>query len=49
MVIYKIKNKINGKIYIGQHSSVNFIKYWGWLHRQCMRIFLGWYWFDEQK
>jgi hypothetical protein len=18
-----------------------------WLHRQCMRIFLGWYWFDE--
>ena len=19
-----------------------------WLHRQCMRIFLGWYWFDEK-
>ena len=19
-----------------------------WLHRQCMRIFLGWYWFDNK-
>lgn len=20
-----------------------------WLHRQCMRIFLGWYWIDDIK
>ena len=20
-----------------------------WLHRQCMRIFLGWYWVDNAK
>jgi len=19
-----------------------------WFHRQCMRIFLGWYWFDNK-
>lgn len=29
MIIYEIKNKINGKIYIGQHSSDNLESYWG--------------------
>lgn len=29
MIIYEIKNKINGKIYIGQHSSNELGSYWG--------------------
>ena len=29
MIIYEIKNKINGKIYIGQHSSDELESYWG--------------------
>jgi len=29
MIIYEIKNKINGKIYIGQHSSNELGLYWG--------------------
>lgn len=29
MIIYEIKNKINGKIYIGQHSSIELNSYWG--------------------
>lgn len=29
MIIYEIKNKINGKIYIGQHSSNELGQYWG--------------------
>lgn len=29
MIIYEIKNKINGKVYIGQHSSDEFGTYWG--------------------
>jgi group I intron endonuclease len=29
MIVYEIKNKINGKIYIGQHSSNELDLYWG--------------------
>jgi group I intron endonuclease len=29
MIIYEIKNKINGKSYIGQHSSNELVSYWG--------------------
>lgn len=29
MIIYEIKNKVNGKIYIGQHSSDELGSYWG--------------------
>lgn len=29
MIIYEIKNKINGKCYIGQHSSDDLGSYWG--------------------
>ena len=29
MIIYEIKNKINGKVYIGQHSSDELGTYWG--------------------
>lgn len=29
MIIYEIKNKVNGKIYIGQHSSKELGSYWG--------------------
>lgn len=29
MIIYEIKNKINGKIYIGQHTSNELGSYWG--------------------
>ncbi len=29
MIIYEIKNKINGKVYIGQHSSNELGSYWG--------------------
>jgi group I intron endonuclease len=29
MIIYEIKNKINGKVYIGQHSSDELESYWG--------------------
>lgn len=29
MIIYEIKNKINGKLYIGQHSSNELGSYWG--------------------
>lgn len=29
MIIYEIKNKINGKVYIGQHSSNKLGSYWG--------------------
>lgn len=29
MIIYEIKNKINGKFYIGQHSSNELGSYWG--------------------
>jgi group I intron endonuclease len=29
MIIYEIKNKINGKVYIGQHSSNELGTYWG--------------------
>lgn len=29
MIIYEIKNNINGKIYIGQHSSNELYSYWG--------------------
>jgi group I intron endonuclease len=29
MIIYEIKNKINGKVYIGQHSSNDLGSYWG--------------------
>jgi hypothetical protein len=44
--------KYVGGYRIGKHKS-NYIQFNlaykpKWLHRQCMRIFLGWYWFDEQ-
>ena len=29
MIIYEIKNKVNGKLYIGQHSSDELGSYWG--------------------
>jgi group I intron endonuclease len=29
MIIYEIKNKVNGKLYIGQHSSNELSTYWG--------------------
>jgi hypothetical protein len=29
MIIYEIKNKINGKVYIGQRSSNELGSYWG--------------------
>lgn len=29
MIIYEIKNKINGKVYVGQHSSNELGTYWG--------------------
>jgi len=29
MIVYEIKNKVNGKIYIGQHSSKELGSYWG--------------------
>lgn len=28
---------------------INLIYKPNWLHRQCMRIFLGWYWEDKTK
>ena len=31
------------------HIQFNLVYKPKWLHRQCMRILLGWYWFDEQK
>jgi group I intron endonuclease len=29
MIVYEIKNKINGKSYIGQHASDDLSNYWG--------------------
>lgn len=29
MIIYEIKNKVNGKVYIGQHSLNELGSYWG--------------------
>lgn len=38
---------------IGNHKSnyiqFNLVNKPNWLHRQFMRICLGWYWFDEIK
>lgn len=37
MHIYKIINKVNGKIYIGQHSSDNLQKYWRQILNDAIR------------
>jgi group I intron endonuclease len=29
MIIYELRNKINGKVYVGQHSANTFDTYWG--------------------
>ncbi|CAK0760280.1 hypothetical protein CCP3SC1AL1_2760006 [Gammaproteobacteria bacterium] len=33
--------------YKTNYIQFNLIKKPNWLNRQCMRIFLGWYWFDD--
>lgn len=44
--------------YVGGYRLGNITNYYtqfnlsykpNWLHRQCMRIFLGWYWIDNIK
>jgi len=39
---YRLGNKENNSLKINLTYKPN------WLHRQCMRIFLGWYWEDKK-
>ncbi len=44
--------KVKGAYVLGSRNKINTIAFHltfkpKWLHRQMMRIFLGWYWVDE--
>ena len=46
--------KVKGAYVLGSRNKTNTIAFHlafkpKWLHRQMMRIFLGWYWVDEIK
>lgn len=45
--------KVKGAYVLGSRNKTNTIAFHltfkpKWLHRQMMRIFLGWYWVDEK-
>ena len=49
----KLPPKIKGAYVLGSRNMTNTIAFHlvfkpKWLHRQMMRIFLGWYWVDEK-